>query len=282
MKTRNRYILSLGVITSLSSFLMADTVGDIDAEMSSTDIAGKYSSEAKEALVTASETLKQNIKFGSANTSGNSETQNINGKYDMSFSNEGLFNELMKVKFDISGFVAKSDKKRVNEEYSSNLGFEQIIGDGWLAYTSALWFKNNFKNLDRKLSFGAGIGNEIFKTDKQSLTFKIGAGYNIENYIIKADFDGELLSSRKFGSLNEYIEYNYQFNTTNQFFLKLGASENFEDIAKDYDILTSLGFNFSIAENLSISLTQEITFDAIPVGDKKTDTKTIVSLGYNF
>lgn len=35
-------------------------------------------------------------------------------------------------------------------------------------------------------------------------------------------------------------------------------------------------------ENLSISLTQEITFDAILVGEKKTDTKTIVSLSYNF
>jgi len=71
-------------------------------------------------------------------------------------------------------------------------------------------------------------------------------------------------------------------NETNKFFFKLGASENFENFTKDYDILTSLGFNFSIGENLNINLAEEITFDSIPAGEKKTDTKTIVSLGYNF
>jgi len=123
---------NLGIVLLLSSFSLADTAEDIDAVMATTDIAGKYASDAKETSLDVPTTLKQNIQFGSFNTSGNSDTLNINGKYDLAVSGTGLFDELMKIKFDILGFVTKNNEVRDNEEYGSNLGFEQIIGDSWL------------------------------------------------------------------------------------------------------------------------------------------------------
>ena len=274
--------LSITALLLSSSMALADTAGDIADAMASKDIAGQYASNVRETQITASKTLKQSLNFGATNTSGNSKTLNINGKYDMSFSTLGLFEEIMKVKFDFSGFVTKNNEVRDNEEYASNIGLEQFITDGWLGYTSVTWLKNNFKNFSHKVAIGAGIGKEVFKTSKQSLKFKLGIAQNIETYTHPADIGGELLDDRAFGSLNEYLEYNYQFNPTSQFFAKLGASENFEDLTKDYDILASLGFNFSLAKNLSLNLEEEISFDNIPAGERKTDTKTIIRIGYNF
>ena len=280
-----RIKLSVVALLLTSSVAMAEEVVPetteevIDANMASSDIEGTYASEP---TVSATKDLKQSLNFGATNTSGNSKTLNINGKYDMSFSTVGLLSEIMKVNLDASGFVTKNNEVRDNEEYAVNLGFEQFVGSGWLGYTTVSWFKNNFKNFDNKVALGVGIGKELFATDKQSLKFKLGVAYNIEQYYTPQAFDAEPVDDRKFGSLNEYLEYNYQFNSTSKFFAKIGASENFEDLTKDYDVLTSLGFNFSLAQNISLTLEEEITFDNLPAGAKKTDTKTIVRVGYSF
>ena len=272
--------LSLMTVLLASTVAMAETTKEIiDESMKSADVEAKYVAASS---VNAASDLKQNLNLGFTNTSGNSKTVNINGKYDASYTTTGYADEKLKVAFDASAFVTENNKVKDNEEYAANLGLEQYITDGWLGYTSVSWLRNRFRNFDSKLSVGAGIGKELFNDGTQSLKFKMGGAYNIEEYTVDALFDNELLGNRNFASLNEYMEYNYKINTSSNFFLKVGASENFEDITKDYEVLTTLGLNFSVAENISVTLEQEIAFDNIPAGQHKTDTKSIVRVGYTF
>ena len=237
------------------------------------DVEAVYSAKAN---VKASDALKQSINLGFANTTGNTKTLNLNGKYEMSLTTVGYANEALKVAFDTSAFVTKNNGVKDNEEYRANLGLEQYITDGWLGYASINWLRNKFQNYDNKFSIGVGVGKEIYNDGQQTLKIKLGGAYNIEDY-------SNAQATKKFASLNEYIEYNNKLNDVSDLYVKIGSQQNTKDFSNDYEVLAVAGFNFAVAENISVSIEEEVRFDNLPpVGFEKTDTKSIVRVGYNF
>ncbi len=258
----------------LTSSLLADSAQSIvDKEMKSSDVESKY---IQKQTIDAKKDLKQSINLGFSNTTGNTETLTFNAKYKLSFTTVGYNDEALKIAFDASAFVTENNNIRDNEEYVLNLGLEQYIADGWLGYTTLNWLQNKFQNYDNKFSVGIGVGKELFHTDQHSLKIKIGTAYNIEDY-------SNNQAQKEFSSLNEYIEYNNQLNTVSDLYVKLGSMQNFKDFTGDYEVLGVIGFNFAVAENISLSLEEEVKYDALPpAGFKNTDTKSIIRVGYNF
>jgi len=258
---------SLVTMAMLSNLAVAN-------EVVLSDVEAQYSAKSS---VEATDELKQTINLGFSNTSGNTDTSNLNGKYTMAFTTVGYAEEKLKVGFDAAAFVNKNDDVTSNEEYTANLGLEQYITDGWLGYAALNWLRNpDFKNIDNKISIGAGLGKEIYNDGQHTLKLKVGMAYNIEQY---ADATPEA----KFASVNEYIEYTSILNKISALFIKVGAMQNIEDFKNDYEILGVAGINFSVAENISLTIEEEIRYDKIHPGTKEaTDTKTIVRVGYNF
>lgn len=259
MKNIKISLLTLVAITSISS---------------ATDVAEQYTNVMS---VKATDELKQSINLGFSSTSGNSDTLNVNGKYDMSRITNGYQGNPLKVVFDASAFFTESNNIKSNEEFMANLGLEQIIHNGWLGYAGVNWLRNpDFRNYDNKFSIGAGIGKELYKDNTQLLVVKLGTSYNIEDY-------ANAQTTEKFAALNEYLEYSNQLNKVSKFFFKIGSMQNFENFSNDYEVASSLGANFAVAENINLTLAQEVVYDNLPaLGFKKTDTKTIATLGYNF
>jgi len=251
----------------LSSAAMADGI-----ELS--DVEAQY---AAKSAVEATDILRQSINLGFSNTTGNTDTLNLNGKYDMSFTTVGYDDQKLKVGFNASAFVNKTNGETSNEEYTANLGLEQYVSENWLGYAAVNWLRNpDFKNLDNKLSVGVGLGRELYNDGQHSLKAKLGVAYNIQQYT-------DTTEDAKFTSLNEYLEYVNLLNQTSTLFIKVGASENFDDFKNDYEVLTSAGFNFSVSENLSVTIEEEVLYDKIHPGTEKAiDTKSIVRVGYNF
>ena len=225
---------------------------------------------------TMAEGLKQNVNLGFVNTSGNTDTLSLNAKYDAAYTTSGYNSEKLKVLFDTSIFTTENNNVKDNEEYRANLGLEQFVDQGWLGYANVNWLKNKFLNFDHKASIGAGIGKELYSDGQQSFKVKLGVAQNLERYTnAQADHD--------FTSLNEYIEYNNQLNKVSNFFLKVAALENFDDFSNDYEVLGTLGLNFAVAENINVTLAEEVRYDKLPpIGFKNTDTKTLVTVGYHF
>jgi len=242
-------------------------------EIKVTDVEKKYTDHK---TIEASEELKQSINLGFANTSGNTETMNVNGKYSLSMKTAGLNSKELKTLFNLTAFYSENNSTKTTEEFTSNLDVEQIIGNSWLGYASLNWLRNEFKNYDNKYSLGAGIGKEIYKDDKQSLKLKLGVAYNIEDY-------SDNTSQEEFGSLNEYIEYNNDLNRVSDLYIKIGSLQNFEDFSDDYEAILVAGLNFAVGENVNLTIEEEVSYDNEPSkGLDKTDTKTVVRVGYNF
>ena len=256
---------------SMIAICMLSTVNMAD-EVKVADVEAQYSAKSS---VEASDELKQSINLGFSNTTGNTDTLNLNGKYTMAFTTVGYGNEALKVGFDASAFVTENNSVKDNEEFTANLGLEQYITDGWLGYASVNWLRNEFRNFDNKFAVGAGIGKELFNDGQHSLKVKLGVAYNIEQY-------SNNQADHKYTSLNEYLEYNNKLNDVSNLYIKVGGSQNFDDFG-DYEVLAVAGLNFSVAENLSVTIEEEVRYDKIPpVGFDTTDTKTIVRVGYNF
>jgi len=241
---------------------------------SAADVAEQYTNTKS---VEATNELKQSINLGFAGTSGNSDTLNVNGRYDMSNITQGYQGEALKVALDASAFFTKNNNIKNNEEFTANLGLEQMIANGWLGYAGVNWLRNpDFRNYDHKISVGLGAGKELFKDGTQLLVAKLGTSYNVEDY-------ANAQATKKFGALNEYLEYSNQLNKVSNFFFKIGSMQNFKDFSNDYEVAGSLGANFAVAENINLTLAEEVVYDNLPaLGFEKTDTKTIATLGYNF
>ncbi len=262
----NRLTTSL-VVVALSS------VAAQAAEVKVTDVEAVYATSVK---VEAKEALEQRINFGFANTTGNAKTTNVNGKYELSYTTKGYANNPLKVDFDAGAFMTKNNGVKDNEEYTADLGLEQYLTNSWLGYSGIEWTRNKFQNYDNRFEIGLGIGKELFNDGHQMLKCKLGAGYNIEEFT-----NGQ--ATKKFGSLNQYVEYSNQLNKVSKLILKMGAKESLEDFSEDYEFTTVAGFDFIVAERISVTIEEELRYDHLPpVGFKKTDTKSIVRVGYSF
>ncbi len=258
---------------SLITLLTVATFAHAD-DTTVTDVEAKYSNKNS---VVATQELKQSLNLGFSTTSGNTKTLNANGKYDASFLTTGYDNQELKVGFDTSAFFTENDSIKSNQEFTANLGLEQMVYNGWLGYMGINWLNNpDFKNYDSKTAIGVGVGKELYKDATHSFLFKLGTSYNILNY-------ANAQATDEFGALNQYVEYHNQINNVSKVYLKAGAMENFEDMSNDYEALGVVGLNVAVAEDISLTLEAEVNYDNLPpVGFKKTDTKTIARLGYNF
>ncbi len=242
------------------------------ADIKIDDVKGKYGSSPD---IKASKELKQHIDFGFANTTGNTETLNLNGKYEASYLIPGYAGRDLSWMFDASVYLTKNDGVKDNEEYAANLALEQKLSGKWFAYASVRWLRNTFRNFDSKTFLGAGMGNELYNDGQHRFEVKLGAAYNLEQYSnAQPDHD--------FTSFTQYAEYNNQLNKTSLLYVKAGASENFSDFS-DYEVMGVFGLTFDVAKKLSVTLEGQIRYDNIPpIGFDTTDTKSIVRIGYSF
>ncbi len=244
------------------------------ADVTTSDVAGKYTN--KSTPITATAAPVQSIDLGFANTTGNTKTLNLNAKYTFQHMINSQDYEPFKYNFQATGFLNKDNGTKTAEEYTALLNGEQELQSNWLAYIALGWLRNEFKNYDNKLSLAIGIGKILIDDGKQRLIVKIGPAYNIEQF-------SNAQKDANFGSLNEYLEYTNALNKFSNLYIKLGAMENFEDMGTDYEGTALLGLDFVLSENIHLSVEEEINYDNLPaIGFDKTDTKSIVRVGYKF
>jgi putative salt-induced outer membrane protein YdiY len=236
------------------------------------NVAGSYDMTG---AVDAKKPLEQKIDIGFANTTGNTDTLNLNAKYALLGLTEGYAGRELKYSFDAGVYLTENDGTRDNEEYTLNAAVEQMLEDEWLLYGTIRWLRNTFRNYDSKTFVGIGVGKKLVDTPKHLFTVKLGTAYNDEVY-------SDEQPDQQFGSLTEYAEYRYRFSAKNEAYVQVGASENFEDF-DDYEILSVLGVDVALNDTLHLVVEEEIRYDNVPpVGFEKTDTKSIVRLGYTF
>jgi len=261
------------ILIPLSMFLLSSTLSSAKV-LKISNVEERY---FKKINIKIKNNIQQNVHFGFSHTTGNIKSLNLNAQYDVALLVAGYDNRDLTYMLASRVYFSENDEIKNNEEYQLDMGVEQALPHHWFSYASMYWLRNpEFKNLDNRFSFNVGIGKEIYNNMQHNLKFKLGMAHNIENF-------HDTQETKVYQSLNEYIEYTNTINAHTNLSLRLGGMQNTSNFSKDYELLGVLALEMKITENLNIRIEEELYYDALPsLGIKKVDTKSLVSIGYNF
>jgi len=205
--------------------------------------------------------------MGYVGTSGNTDTQTFDTQIRMTLRTEsgwvhgGRFQALF----------SEQDSQTSGERYMLENKSDYRLGDRGYVFGQANYTDDRFTGFDYQASVATGYGHYLFNTDEQLLELYAGAGYRYNAYRDASD-EGEVILS-----LGQNLEW------------ALGGSTTLEQSLRSEigDELTVSRFEVALVSNIIGQLSTKIAFQArhisdVPVGRKKTDTQTSISLVYDF
>lgn len=206
------------------------------------------------------------ISLGYVGTTGNTDTTTFNTEMlavlrTENWTHNGKFQALGAQEND----VAKAERYYVEEKSDYNIDdMQYVFGRG--TYTD-----DRFSGFEYQASVAAGYGRYLIRREGLNLQAFGGPGYR-ENSVIGGDSEGEAIFA-----IGESLAWQISPNAA------LTQSLN-SDIGEE---LAVSRFELGLETNIIGDITTKIAFQArhtseVPVGTKKTDTITSVSLVYAF
>ena len=206
------------------------------------------------------------ISFGYVGTTGNTDTTTYNLeallKYDtMRWTHNAKFQALGAQEND----AARAERYYLEDKSDFNLDADQyLFGKG--SYTD-----DRFSGFEYQAAFSTGYGRYLLMNDTFNLQGFGGVGYR-QNDIINAGSEGEVILS---------LGENFAWEISD-------SSSLIQSVTSEIgDELTVTRFEIGLESNIIDRIATKINFQArntskVPLGNKKTDTQTSVSLVYTF
>ena len=206
------------------------------------------------------------ISFGYVGTTGNTDTTTYNLeallKYDtMRWTHNAKFQALGAQEND----AARAERYYLEDKSDFNLDADQyLFGKG--SYTD-----DRFSGFEYQAAFSTGYGRYLLRNDTFNLQGFGGVGYR-QNDIINAGSEGEVILS---------LGENFAWEISD-------SSSLIQSVTSEIgDELTVTRFEIGLESNIIDRIATKINFQArntskVPLGNKKTDTQTSVSLVYTF
>jgi len=204
--------------------------------------------------------------FGYLATSGNSETENLNGEVKAAYTTNGwVHNGFASALGSNDSGVTKS------ERYQLQYKLDRKLSDVDFIFGRVAWDKDRFSGFDHKTSVTGGYGRIFLDNDKHFLKGELGAGYRSE------ELDDGTTNDNAIALANG--EYRYVISETSDFSQTL-----ITEIGKDNTFIESVTkLRANIVGRLAGALSYTVKHNTDPPAiNKKTDTFTAISLEYSF
>jgi len=210
--------------------------------------------------------LSGTAEFGMVLTSGNSDSTTVNGKFA---AENDLEKWLHAGKLD---FVkAESENVTTAERYVLNLKSNYKLGDDQFLFGGLTHDVDEFSGYDYQTSVVAGYGRILHDTDKYKLSVEIGPGYRTSKLRTGGDESEGILH---LGAISKYIVNEASF---------IDASLTIDTGSDQTITVLELGYVNTLSDSLALKLGYNMKNSSeVPVGSKKTDSITSVSLIYSF
>lgn len=207
-------------------------------------------------------------EFGFVNTTGNTETVALNFK--LNFVRTG---EKWRHRFSGTALMTSEDGNTDNERYTVEVQSDRKFGEKKWMFGAFRMDADKFGSYDPQVSFTAGYGHQLMKSENHSLKGEIGAGYRKLTETNTGDTSSEAI-------LRFLLDDSWQvFKTslwTNRLLIESGSSNTFTQFNTDLAV--------TMTDQFAVKLGFEIRNNTkIPPGDSEhTDTITSANLVYNF
>jgi putative salt-induced outer membrane protein len=203
-------------------------------------------------------------ELGFVKTSGNSETQTLNAKFNAATSYEAWKHTLL-----LETLSSSANDVRSAERYRAEGQSDYFINDRTYALGLLSWEKDNFDGFDYQASIAVGLGYKLIQESDMELSLELAPGYRVSEY--KAGYNEEDAILRA----AEIFSWKISDTSTLDQFLNTEAG--------DSNTVTRFGISLTsqVADALSMKLGYSIKHNSdVVAGSDKTDKETSVTLVY--
>ncbi|MBM6550845.1 DUF481 domain-containing protein [Marinomonas ostreistagni] len=218
--------------------------------------------------------LSGSAELGFVATSGNSDTNNINGRLNL--TQESV---QWRTDYSLSALSSSSDSETTAEKYSGT------VQSNYKFDTEQFWFvrgaheEDRFSGYRHKSSASTGYGNRFWqKGDGSYLEASAGVGYR--EFAIDRDIDADGKSDR--GTFVRLAAtYEYHFTASSLFHQELNTEASVDGGNDVYESVSAIQAN--IVDNLAMKLAYRVKYTSdVPANTDTTDTETTASVLYSF
>ena len=206
------------------------------------------------------------VRLGFESTTGNTDTQSLAAAVSAKY-----LRGVWVYSGRISGSGRQDNGINAEEQYHAELKTQRHYGEKNYLYAQILYDRDRFAGVVRQLYETVGYGRQIVKTGKQELNLEVGVGVRQTRLLDGTDADDAVL---QLGG-----DYHWQINNHVSFKQELTVNRGSDNT---YTMSLST-LESALGDNLSLLLSYRVDNNSqVPAGSTKTDTKTILALGYKF
>lgn len=226
----------------------------------STNLSGTVAAEDK----ATEQSWDATAELGFVMTSGNSETETLNAKFNAATEYTNWKHAL-----HLEALNSSSNDVSSAERYFAEVQSDRKISDRTYALGLVSWEKDRFSGFDHQISVALGVGYKAIAEDNMELDFELAPGYRvIEDHNGNNEEDSIIRAAEIFS---------WKFNETSS----LDQFLNTE--AGDSNTVTRFGISLTsqVQEALSMKVGYTIKHSSdVPAAADKTDRETSVTLVY--
>ena len=210
--------------------------------------------------------LAGNIKFGLLATSGNTETKTMNTGAEATYTLERWIHSAK-----AAAIYAEDSEVTTAEAYEASWRTDWTITDRDSVFGRLSWRKDRFGPFDTQFSQTLGYGRKILTGETHFLNADVGVGARQSQDQLGVDNDEFIVTGG--------VDYTWKFSETAEFGQTIDVEAGEDNTFSE--AVTSVSTTLIGAFRLVASYTLRHNTDA-PPGTDKRDTRTAISLEYNF
>lgn len=211
---------------------------------------------------------------GSANvgvnlTSGNSSTENLHLDGE-------LVTRSKRNRYTVAGEYTQEESRDVlvKKNWTGLVKYDYFVSEKWFWFNSATFEHDEFADLELRSALAAGIGYQVYDTERRSLSLEVGPSYVDENF--ETAPDESFFGARWAVNYDQVIWNGLSFFHYNEGLLGLESTD-------DLTIRSRTGLRMNITDSIIARMQTSVDWDnSPPAGADATDYEHTLTVGYTF
>lgn len=217
-------------------------------------------------LIANAESVAGEFGLGLINTSGNSSTQSLNGKFALKHDAAPWHQN-----FEATALNSSDEEGQTAERYTAGYKLDYDFTDTDYAFGTVDYAKDLFGGVREKWVQAVGYGRRVLNGAAHKLDLEIGAGAR------QQEDQARVRTEDAVGRLNG--DYRWKISDTSSFQQRLKVEGGEENIATE----SVSELKLSIVGNVFAAVTYTVRNNSeVPAGTEHTDTTTAINLSYTF
>ncbi len=227
--------------------------------------------ESTDTAAPAEASWSGNTELGFIQTSGNSDTQSFNGKFN-------IVRDLQPIKtaFKFEALTSEENGDPSKEKYFSELKFDYSLGE--FDYLTALlsYEDDRFSGFQYQSTLSLGYGYRAWNSEQGELDLEVGPGYR-RNALEARNEHGEKVEEEAVGRFGLSLEVNISDSAKFTEVITIEGGDSNVVYKSDMGLQSTLVGKLAMKINYQVKHTDEV-----PEGTKNTDSLVGVTLVYSF